>query len=114
MAIIMVIKMILALLCTAVISYFLGSCNSAIITVKLWKHEDIREKGSKNAGLTNTLRCYGKGPALVTLIGDLSKGIISVLLSILVFRLFFGDTIDSRFVGYIAGFFAIIPYLLRL
>jgi glycerol-3-phosphate acyltransferase PlsY len=43
-------------------------------------------KEAKNAGLTNTLRCYGKGPALVTLIGDLSKGIISVLLSILVFR----------------------------
>jgi glycerol-3-phosphate acyltransferase PlsY len=107
----MVIKMILALFCTAIISYLLGSCNSAIITVKLWKHEDIREKGSKNAGLTNTLRCYGKGPALVTLIGDLSKGIISVLLSILVFRLFFGNTIDSRFVGYIAGFFAIIGHI---
>lgn len=107
----MIIKMILALLCTAVISYLLGSCNSAIITVKLWKHEDIREKGSKNAGLTNTLRCYGKGPALITLLGDLSKGIVSVLLSILVFKLFFKESIDSRFIGYIAGFFAIIGHI---
>ena len=48
--------LILTLLLTAVISYLLGSCNSAIIVVKLLKHEDIREHGSKNAGLTNTLR----------------------------------------------------------
>ena len=107
----MAIKFILALLCTAVISYLLGSCNSAIITIRLLKHEDVRSKGSKNAGLTNTLRCYGKGPALITLIGDLAKGIIAVLLSMFVFRLFFGNEIDDQFIGYIAGFFAIIGHI---
>lgn len=108
---------ILAILLTAVISYLLGSVNSSIIVIKLLKHEDIREHGSKNAGLTNTLRCYGKFPAALTLIGDLAKGIIAVLLSQLVCRLILGDNysevyfIDSQAIGYIAGFFAIIGHI---
>lgn len=107
----------IAILLTAVISYLLGSLNSSIITVRLMKGEDIREKGSKNAGLTNTLRCYGKVPALFTLIGDLAKGIIAVLLSQLVCRLLMGEDyssdhfIDSQAIGYIAGFFAIIGHI---
>ncbi|HAS78199.1 MAG TPA: acyl-phosphate glycerol 3-phosphate acyltransferase, partial [Ruminococcus sp.] len=54
------IKYVIAFFLAAVISYLLGSCNSAIITVKLIKHVDVRDYGSKNAGLTNTLRCFGK------------------------------------------------------
>ena len=108
---------ILALALTAVISYLLGSCNSSIIVVRLLKHEDIREHGSKNAGLTNTLRCYGKGPAALTLIGDLAKGIIAVLLSQLVCCLILGSDfsekyfIDAQAIGYIAGFFAILGHI---
>lgn len=107
----------IAIILTAVISYLLGSLNSSIITVRLMKGEDIREKGSKNAGLTNTLRCYGKVPALFTLIGDLAKGIIAVLLSQLVCRMLMGEDyssthfIDSQAIGYIAGFFAIIGHI---
>ena len=70
--------LIISLVLTAVISYLLGSCNSSIIVVRLLKNEDIREHGSKNAGLTNTLRCYGKVPALLTLAGDLAKGVMKV------------------------------------
>ncbi len=80
--------------------------------VRLLKHEDIREKGSKNAGLTNTLRCYGKVPALLTLIGDLGKGIVSVLLSILVFRIMVGSgSFDKQTVGYISGIAAIVGHI---
>lgn len=119
---------ILALLISAIISYLLGSCNSAIIVVKLLKHEDVRTKGSKNAGLTNTYRCYGAVPALFTLIGDLAKGIVAVVLSRMVFNAFntgFTDFMNlfgqdwqpvanghnTIFVGYIAGFFAIIGHI---
>ena len=56
----MVIKFVLVIAASAVISYLLGSCNSSIIVVKLLKGEDIRNFGSGNAGLTNTLRCFGK------------------------------------------------------
>ena len=105
-------NLIIAGVISAVISYLLGSCNSSIIVVRLLKHEDIREHGSKNAGLTNTLRCYGKFPALLTLIGDLAKGIVSVLLSILVFRIIAGEGgFDSQTVGYIAGIFAILGHI---
>lgn len=97
---------------SVIISYLLGSCNSSIIVVRLLKHEDIREHGSKNAGLTNTLRCYGKFPALLTLLGDLAKGIISVLLSILIFRLFVGEgSFDVKTVGYISGIAAIFGHI---
>ncbi len=105
---------ILAGVISAVISYLLGSCNSSIIVVRLLKREDIRKKGSKSAGLTNTFRCYGKIPALLTLIGDLAKGVIAVLLSVLVFRLFGFDVSEPftyKWIGYISGFFAIIGHI---
>ncbi|MCR5806020.1 MAG: glycerol-3-phosphate 1-O-acyltransferase PlsY [Oscillospiraceae bacterium] len=104
--------LILSLILSAVISYLLGSLNSAIIVVRLLNHEDIREHGSKNAGLTNTLRCFGKVPALFTLIGDLSKGVVAVLLSQLIVKLLAGEgAIDLQLVGYIAGVFAIFGHI---
>ena len=59
--------LILAILLSAVLSYLLGSFNSSILVVRLLKHKDIRDYGSHNAGLTNTLRCFGKGCAALTL-----------------------------------------------
>jgi glycerol-3-phosphate acyltransferase PlsY len=94
-----------------VISYLLGSVNSSIIVVKLLKNEDIREHGSKSAGLTNTYRCYGALPAALTLIGDLAKGVIAVLLSILIFTYIYREPFDSMSIGYIAGIFAIIGHI---
>ena len=98
--------LVIAILLTAVVSYLLGSCNSAIIVGKLIQKKDIRDYGSHNAGLTNTLRCFGKGCAALTLIGDLVKGIVAVLLSKGIFHLLqvgFTDAQDLQLVGYIAG-----------
>lgn len=106
------IKLFIAGVISAVISYLLGSCNSSIIVVRLLKHEDIREVGSKNAGLTNTLRCYGKFPALLTLLGDLAKGVVSVIISIMVFRFLAGEgNFNEQTVGYISGIFAILGHI---
>ena len=66
---------ILATFLAALLAYLLGSCNSAILFSKLIKGQDIRELGSHNAGLTNTLRCFGKGMAGLVLAGDLLKGV---------------------------------------
>ncbi len=108
-------KYIFAIVITAVISYLLGSCNSAIITVKLMKGEDIRNFGSGNAGLTNTLRCFGKLPALITLAGDLLKGVVAVIIC-KYFCSFFDAGIgadgDVRYIGYVAGLFAVIGHIL--
>ncbi|MCL2055169.1 MAG: glycerol-3-phosphate 1-O-acyltransferase PlsY [Oscillospiraceae bacterium] len=99
-------------------AYLLGSCNSSIIVVRLLKGEDIRNHGSKNAGLTNTLRCFGKAAAVLTLIGDLLKGVIAVILARLIFGLFGFSGSDYAYliksVGYAAGFFAIIGHIFPL
>jgi len=105
--------LILAILISAVLSYLLGSFNSSILVVRL-KHQDIREFGSHNAGLTNTLRCFGKGCAALTLVGDLAKGIVAVLLSKGICELLgTGLTAqnDVHFIGYIAGIFAILGHV---
>ena len=110
-------NMTLSIIIAAVISYLLGSCNFSIIVVRLLKNEDIRQHGSCNAGLTNTLRCYGKGCALLTLIGDLSKGVISVLTSRCICDLLDGGLTpgnDTHYIGYIAGFFAILGHVFPL
>ena len=66
-------SVLISLILAAGFGYFLGSLNFSIIVVKLMKGRDIRDIGSRNAGLTNTLRCAGKTCALLTLIGDLTK-----------------------------------------
>ena len=106
--------LILAILISALLSYLLGSFNSSILVVRLLKHQDIREFGSHNAGLTNTLRCFGKGCAALTLVGDLAKGIVAVLLSKGICELLgTGLTAqnDVHFIGYIAGIFAILGHV---
>ncbi|MGN0631602.1 MAG: glycerol-3-phosphate acyltransferase, partial [Ruminococcus sp.] len=108
------LMLILAIAMSAVVSYLLGSCNSAIIVVRLLKHEDIRNFGSKNAGLTNTLRCFGKSCALLTLIGDLGKGIAAVLISKGICHMLdvtiAGDE-KVQFIGYVAGIAAILGHV---
>ncbi|MBE7034742.1 MAG: glycerol-3-phosphate 1-O-acyltransferase PlsY [Ruminococcaceae bacterium] len=61
--------------------YLLGSLNASIIFGKLFRGADIRQSGSKNAGMTNTLRVFGKSAAAVVFLFDLVKAIIAVLLA---------------------------------
>ena len=86
------------LLAIAVVAYFLGSVNSAIILTRIVYGEDIRKKGSGNAGMTNVMRSYGWLPALVTLIGDMLKCMLSMLL---------GTVLWGLNGAYVAGFFYI-------
>ncbi len=66
------------LLCL-VLGYLIGSLNFAIIYSKL-RGDDIRNHGSGNAGATNVLRTYGKLPAAIVFLLDISKGVIAILL----------------------------------
>lgn len=72
--------MILPVLATAVVSYLLGCCNTALIVSKYILHDDVRNHGSGNAGLTNFYRTFGKKMVLWVIIGDLLKAILSCLL----------------------------------
>lgn len=98
----MVLKGILMLIIAMIVSYLIGSVNSAITVCKIWKKQDIRDYGSKNAGLTNVLRVYGKMPALVTLICDLLKGVIAVLLTRLIAG-WLGVFDTNLFISYVSG-----------
>ncbi|HHS84125.1 MAG TPA: glycerol-3-phosphate acyltransferase, partial [Gammaproteobacteria bacterium] len=60
-------------------AYLLGSLSTAIITSKLLGLPDPRTQGSGNPGATNVLRIGGKKAAVITLLGDMLKGLIAVL-----------------------------------
>jgi len=62
-------------------AYLAGSISSAIIVCRLLGLPDPRGEGSGNPGATNVLRIGGKKAAAITLIGDMLKGIIPVLVA---------------------------------
>ena len=68
----------------AVIAYLIGSINFSVIISKKMAGFDVREKGSGNAGSTNVLRTVGKKAAAITLVCDILKGVVSVLIALLV------------------------------
>jgi len=69
---------IVGIVLCVVIPYLLGSLNFGVIISKLRYRDDVRTHGSGNAGMTNMLRTYGKGAAVITLVGDLLKTFIAV------------------------------------
>jgi len=67
----------------ALFGYLLGSVSTAIITCKLMGLSDPRTVGSNNPGATNVLREGGRKAAIITLLGDMLKGVVPVLLAVL-------------------------------
>lgn len=65
----------------AVLSYLLGSVNFGIILSRKIEKDDVREHGSGNAGSTNMLRSYGKKMAALTIIGDMLKVAVAILIA---------------------------------
>lgn len=103
-------------LAAILIAYLLGSINfSIVINNLIMKREDIRSKGSGNAGFTNVLRSVGKGPAIATIVLDFLKGVLAVTIGGLLFTQFTGfEQIAPEYVSYgkyIAGFFCIVGHV---
>jgi glycerol-3-phosphate acyltransferase PlsY len=67
-------------------AYLLGSISSAILVCRMMHLPDPREGGSGNPGATNVLRLGGKKAAGITLLGDMFKGLLPVLLAQYVFH----------------------------
>jgi len=63
----------------ALLAYLLGSLSFAILLSRLAGGPDPRASGSGNPGATNMLRVAGKRLAILTLLGDLLKGLLPVL-----------------------------------
>ena len=68
----------------AIIAYLIGSVNFSILISKKKAGYDIRQKGSGNAGTTNMLRNLGKKYAAITLICDILKGLVAIVIAIII------------------------------
>lgn len=91
--------------------YLLGSVNASIVFGRIFKGKDIRESGSKNAGMTNTLRVFGKKAAVFVFVFDLLKAIFSVLLAKWIASALYAGNMDiNRLAQYLAGFGAILGH----
>lgn len=109
----------------AIISYLLGSLNFGVILSNNLKKDDVRNYGSGNAGTTNMLRNYGKKYAVLTIIGDMAKVGVAILIAFAVLRAFpplkslnpgiydrFFDEIDQTiFNKSFAGFFCVLGHI---
>lgn len=73
--------MIIKFIILFIIAYLLGSISSAILVCKFLGLPDPRNEGSKNPGATNVMRFGGKQAAILTLLGDVLKGVIAVVLA---------------------------------
>jgi glycerol-3-phosphate acyltransferase PlsY len=80
-------------------SYLLGSIPFGLILAYLVSKQDIRLQGSGNIGATNAYRVAGKLVGLLTLILDLFKGSVAVILATKLVP-------ENELIGYIAGFLA--------
>ena len=64
-----------------VIGYLCGSIPFGVLLTRLTGGPDLRAVGSGNIGATNVLRTGRKGLAAATLLGDVLKGTVAVLLA---------------------------------
>lgn len=94
--------LLIATIALAVFSYFIGSLNGAKIVSKLVYHDDVSLHGSKNAGMTNMARVYGRKGAILTTAIDMLKTILCVFVGC-----YLGNV---SFLPYIAGLFCMIGH----
>ncbi len=88
-----------------IVPYLLGQLNFAIILSKKLFGVDVRDYGSGNGGTTNMLRTFGKKAAIVTLVGDMGKAVVSCLLGYLLF---------GRLGAFIAGLFCMLGHTMPI
>jgi glycerol-3-phosphate acyltransferase PlsY len=77
------------------VAYRIGSVSSAVVIARLMGLQDPREVGSGNPGATNMLRYGGRAAAALTLMGDVLKGALAVLVA----RMFSADALLLSLVG---------------
>ena len=102
--------MIWACIVVGVMAYLLGSISFSIIFTKKFAGFDVRQKGSGNAGSTNVLRTAGKKPAILTLICDVLKGVVAVLIALLIAKIFNFDVRSTAILMQIAGVLVVIGH----
>ncbi len=72
-------------LAALLLGYVLGSIPTGLIVGRVYRRIDIRDYGSGKTGMTNILRMFGRGAAVLVLAADVAKGAIPVLVGRFVF-----------------------------
>ncbi|MBQ1603578.1 MAG: glycerol-3-phosphate 1-O-acyltransferase PlsY, partial [Oscillospiraceae bacterium] len=98
----------LCFLLVACASYLLGCVNGAILTSRLFYHDDIRKHGSGNAGLTNFYRTYGAKLALLVIGCDMAKAALAVALGAWAFPTIGLSSVLGK---YFAAFFCVVGHM---
>ena len=91
--------MLMPLLASAILGYLIGSIPTGFLVVKATTGLDVRTVGSGRTGGTNVLRAAGRNAFALTVLGDLAKGAVSVLVA----RVLFGELAQL-----VAGFCAVL------
>lgn len=94
----------------ALVAYLLGSISFSVIFGKKFAGIDVREKGSKNAGSTNVLRVAGKKAAICSLVCDILKGVVAVLIAFIVAKIIGQESIDGALLVQLAAFAVIVGH----
>ncbi len=92
----------------AIIAYAIGSINFSVLISRKFAGFDVREKGSGNAGSTNVLRSVGLKAALITLVCDILKGIVAILIALLLGNIV--RDVDKALLVQIAGILVILGH----
>ena len=95
-------------LIVAIIAYAIGSISFSVIISKKMAGFDVREKGSGNAGTTNILRNVGKKAAAITLLCDILKGVLAILIAILIGNV--NSELSSALLVQIAAIFVVVGH----
>ena len=104
--------LVLPALLTAVIAYFCGCFNGAVIVSKYILRDDVRSHGSGNAGLTNFFRTFGGPLTLVVILTDVLKAIVAILVGTALFgNMIVGDAIVIALAKYWAGLFCLLGHM---
>ena len=106
-------------LLVAVIAYFCGCFNGAVIVSKYILRDDIRKHGSGNAGLTNFYRTFGGPLTLVVILCDVLKAIAAILVGRWLISVTYTDMISfsgtvelwMAFAKYWAGLFCLLGHM---
>ncbi len=99
----------LAAVGVAVVAYFLGCFNGAVVVSRYILRDDIREHGSGNAGLTNFYRVFGGPLTAVVILSDVFKAVLAVL-----FAMFIAGHLSPELVAlskYWGGAFCILGHM---
>ena len=98
----------------AVVAYFCGCFNGAVIVSKYILRDDVRTHGSGNAGLTNFYRTFGGPLTFVVILTDVLKAVVAIRFGVWVaggYAPAFWEGLWETYAEYWAGLFCLLGHM---